>query len=54
MAILTYKGNKFFLDGEEYTIISGAMHYFRIPRMFLTFPVCLILKHISTLPMSLD
>lgn len=31
MAILTYKGNKFFLDGEEYTIISGAMHYFRIP-----------------------
>ena len=29
MAILTYKGNKFFLDGDEYTIISGAMHYFR-------------------------
>ena len=34
MAILTYKGNKFFLDGEEYTIISGAMHYFRIPREY--------------------
>lgn len=34
MAILTYKGNKFFLDGDEYTIISGAMHYFRIPREY--------------------
>ena len=34
MAILTYKGNKFFLDREEYTIISGAMHYFRIPREY--------------------
>lgn len=34
MAILTYNGNKFFLDGEEYTIISGAMHYFRIPREY--------------------
>lgn len=34
MAILTYKGNKFFLDGEEYTIISSAMHYFRIPREY--------------------
>lgn len=34
MAILTYKGNKFFLDAEEYTIISGAMHYFRIPREY--------------------
>ncbi len=29
-----YKGNNFYLDGEEYTIISGAMHYFRIPREY--------------------
>ena len=34
MSVLTYKGNKFFLDGEEFTIISGAMHYFRIPREY--------------------
>ncbi len=34
MAVLTYTGNKFFLDNEEYTIISGAMHYFRIPREY--------------------
>ncbi len=34
MAVLSYIGNKFFLDEEEYTIISGAMHYFRIPREY--------------------
>lgn len=34
MPILTYKGDKFYLGGEEYTIISGAMHYFRIPRQY--------------------
>ncbi len=34
MAKLNYKGNKFYLDNEEYTIISGAMHYFRIPREY--------------------
>ena len=34
MSVLTYKGNKFLLDGEEFTIISGAMHYFRIPREY--------------------
>lgn len=34
MPILTYKDDKFYLDGEEFTIISGAMHYFRIPREY--------------------
>lgn len=34
MAVLTYKGDKFYLDNEEYTIISGSMHYFRIPREY--------------------
>ncbi len=34
MAILTYNDNNFLLDGKPYTIISGAMHYFRIPREY--------------------
>lgn len=34
MSTFTYKDDKFYLDGEEYTIISGAMHYFRIPREY--------------------
>ena len=34
MSLLTYKNDKFYLDNEEYTIISGAMHYFRIPREY--------------------
>lgn len=34
MSEFTYKDDKFYLDGEEYTIISGAMHYFRIPREY--------------------
>lgn len=34
MSEFAYKGNRFILDGEEYTIISGAMHYFRIPREY--------------------
>ena len=34
MGILTYKGNDFYMDGEKYTVISGAMHYFRIPREY--------------------
>ncbi|MCD7827273.1 MAG: beta-galactosidase [Clostridiales bacterium] len=34
MSVLTYKGGDFYLDGEKYTIISGAMHYFRIPREY--------------------
>ena len=34
MSEFAYKGNIFIKDGEEYTIISGAMHYFRIPREY--------------------
>ncbi|MCQ2470538.1 MAG: beta-galactosidase [Clostridia bacterium] len=34
MSKFEYKGNSFFLDDKEYTIISGAMHYFRIPRQY--------------------
>ncbi len=34
MGILTYKGNQFYLDGRPFRIISGAMHYFRIPREY--------------------
>ncbi len=34
MGILTYKGTQFYLDGKPYTVISGAMHYFRIPREY--------------------
>ena len=34
MAILTYNDKHFLMDGKEYTIVSGAMHYFRIPREY--------------------
>ncbi len=34
MGILTYNDKHFLMDGQEYTIISGAMHYFRIPREY--------------------
>ncbi len=34
MGILTYKGDSFYMDGEKYTILSGAMHYFRIPHQY--------------------
>ena len=34
MGTLTYEGNKFLMDGKPYTILSGAMHYFRIPREY--------------------
>lgn len=34
MSRLTYTNDKFYLDGKEYTILSGAMHYFRIPREY--------------------
>lgn len=34
MAILTYQGTDFLMDGEKFTILSGAMHYFRIPREY--------------------
>ncbi len=34
MSILTYKGKHFYMDGEPFTVISGAMHYFRIPQEY--------------------
>lgn len=34
MGILTYKGKDFYMDGEKYTVFSGAMHYFRIPKEY--------------------
>ena len=34
MGILTYKGRDFYMDGEKYTVFSGAMHYFRIPKEY--------------------
>ena len=30
--MLEMKNGKFYMDGEEFHIYSGAMHYFRIPR----------------------
>ena len=34
MAKLTYNEKEFLLDGAPYKIMSGAMHYFRIPREY--------------------
>ena len=34
MGILTYNDKSFLIDGKAYTITSGAMHYFRIPREY--------------------
>lgn len=34
MGSFTYKDKSFYLNGKEYTVISGAMHYFRIPREY--------------------
>ena len=34
MGILTYKDDKFYLDGKEYVVLSGTMHYFRIPQEY--------------------
>jgi len=34
MGIITYNDKSFLMDGREYTIVSGAMHYFRIPRAY--------------------
>ena len=34
MGILTYGEKQFYLDGKPFTVISGAMHYFRIPRAY--------------------
>ncbi len=34
MGILTCNDRSFLMDGKPYTIVSGAMHYFRIPREY--------------------
>ena len=34
MGILTFKGDDFYMDGKPYTVLSGAMHYFRIPKEY--------------------
>ena len=34
MSVLTYDKNTFYKNGKEHRIISGAMHYFRIPRKY--------------------
>ncbi len=34
MGILTYEGQNFYLDEKAFVVISGAMHYFRIPRAY--------------------
>ena len=34
MANLTYKGKQFYMDGEPFVVIAGAMHYFRIPQEY--------------------
>ncbi len=34
MGILTFNDKTFLMDGKPYTVVSGAMHYFRIPREY--------------------
>ena len=34
MRELTYRGDSFYMNGKPYTVLSGAMHYFRIPRAY--------------------
>ncbi len=34
MSILSYNKTSFLMDGKPYTVLSGAMHYFRIPREY--------------------
>ena len=34
MGILTFDKDRFYMDGKPYTVLSGAMHYFRIPRPY--------------------
>jgi len=34
MSVLTYNKNSFLKNGKEHRILSGAMHYFRIPRAY--------------------
>lgn len=34
MGIITYDSERFYMNGKPYTILSGAMHYFRIPQKY--------------------
>lgn len=34
MGILTYKDRQFYMDGKPYLVLSGAIHYFRVPREY--------------------
>ena len=34
MSIFTIQGNDFLLDGKPFRILSGALHYFRVPRFY--------------------
>lgn len=34
MGVLTFDNKQFYMDGKPYTILSGAMHYFRIPQEY--------------------
>ncbi len=34
MGLLTYKDTQFYLDGEPFVVLSGAIHYFRVPRAY--------------------
>lgn len=34
MGILSYKDKQFYLDGKPYVVLSGAIHYFRVPREY--------------------
>ena len=34
MSVLTFKKDKFFKNGKEHRVLSGAMHYFRISREY--------------------
>ncbi|MBR2650406.1 MAG: beta-galactosidase [Clostridia bacterium] len=34
MGILSYDKDSFYMDGERYTVLSGAIHYFRVPREY--------------------
>lgn len=34
MGVLTYNKDHFLMDGKPYLVLSGAMHYFRIPRAY--------------------